>query len=198
MKPYLRSALQGSLAAVAILCFVASRRKRRRPTDTLVMAYVIDDMISLDPAEIYEFTASEYMANTYDRLVGHRSGQARRAEAAGWPRAGRSATTARPSPSRSAPGIKFHSGNDLTAEDVEFSLERFVKLNLNPAFILTQFGLTKDNVDDMVRVDDPMTLEVELDAAYAPSFFLNCLSYHQRRGRQEAGRGARGQRRFRP
>ncbi len=30
---------------------------------------------------------------------------------------------------------------------------------------------------DKVRVKDPSTLEVELDAAYAPSFFLNCLSF---------------------
>jgi peptide/nickel transport system substrate-binding protein len=29
----------------------------------------------------------------------------------------------------------------------------------------------------MIRVKDPMTLEIELDAPYAPSFFLNCLSY---------------------
>ncbi|HSE73374.1 MAG TPA: ABC transporter substrate-binding protein, partial [Dongiaceae bacterium] len=68
MKPYLRSALQGSLAAVAILASsVAAQAKT--PADTLVMAYIIDDIISLDPAEIYEFTSSEYMANTYDRLV---------------------------------------------------------------------------------------------------------------------------------
>ena len=75
------------------------------------------------------------------------------------------------------PGLKFHSGNDITAEDVEFSMERFVSLDLNPSFIMTQFGLSKDNVKDMVRVKDPLTVEVELDAAYAPSFFLNCLSY---------------------
>ena len=43
----------------------------------------------------------------------------------------------------------------MTAEDVEFSMERFVSLDLNPAFILTQFGLSKDNVKDKVRVKDP-------------------------------------------
>ncbi|MEZ5833580.1 MAG: ABC transporter substrate-binding protein, partial [Dongiaceae bacterium] len=75
------------------------------------------------------------------------------------------------------PGLKFHSGNSITADDVEFSMERFVMLDMNPAFIMNQFGLTKDNVKDKVRVKDPLTVEVELDAAYAPSFFLNCLSY---------------------
>ncbi len=57
MKPLLRS----SIAALAIL-FPAAMAEAETPADTLVMAYVIDDIISLDPAEIYEFTASEYMA----------------------------------------------------------------------------------------------------------------------------------------
>jgi peptide/nickel transport system substrate-binding protein len=175
MKPFLRSALQGSLAAVAILASsVAAQAKT--PADTLVMAYVIDDMISLDPAEIYEFTASEYMANTYDRLVvidRANPSQLKLQAAESWSVSddGKTFTF------KIRPDIKFHSGNDLTAEDVEFSIERFVALDLNPAFILTQFGLTKENVKDKVRVVDPSTVEVELDAAYAPSFFLNCLSF---------------------
>jgi peptide/nickel transport system substrate-binding protein len=175
MKPYLRSALQGSLAAVAILASsVAAQAKT--PADTLVMAYVIDDMISLDPAEIYEFTAAEYMANTYDRLVvidPANPSQLKLQLADSWSVSddGKVFTF------KLKPGLKFHSGNDITAEDVEFSMERFVSLDLNPAFIMTQFGLTKDNVKDKVRVKDPLTVEMELDAAYAPSFFLNCLSY---------------------
>src|SRR6185295_18498178 len=140
------------------------------------MAYVIDDIISLDPAEIYEFTSSEYMANTYDRLVvidPANPSQLKLQAAESWSVSddGKTFTF------KIRPGIKFHSGNPLTAEDVEFSLERFVSLDLNPAFILTQFGLSKDNVKDKVRVKDPTTVEVELDAAYAPSFVLNCLSF---------------------
>jgi peptide/nickel transport system substrate-binding protein len=175
MKPYLRSALQGSLAAVAILASsIAAQAKT--PADTLVMAYVIDDTISLDPAEIYEFTASEYMANTYDRLVvidPANTSQLKLQLLDSWSVSddGKVFTF------KLKPGLKFHSGNPITADDVEFSMERFVSLDLNPAFILTQFGLTKDNVKDKVRVKDPQTVEVELDAAYAPSFFLNCLSY---------------------
>ncbi len=175
MNPFLRSTLMSSMTAIALICS-AAMAQAETPKDTLVMAYVIDDMISLDPAEIYEFTASEYMANTYDRLVvidPADSTKLKLQAAESWSVSddGKTFTF------KIRPGIKFHSGNDLTAEDVEFSIERFVKLDLNPAFIMTQFGLTKDNVQDMVRVVDPMTVEVELDAAYAPSFFLNCLSY---------------------
>jgi len=175
MKMFLRSTVMSSMAAVALL-FSAAGSQAETPKDTLVMAYVIDDMISLDPAEIYEFTSSEYMANTYDRLVvinPDKPDELKLQLAESWSVSddGKVFTF------KIRPGVKFHSGNDLTAEDVEFSMERFVKLDLNPAFIMTQFGLTKENVDSMVRVVDPSTLEVELDAAYAPSFFLNCLSY---------------------
>ena len=175
MKPFLRSTLISSMTAIALL-LPGMAAHADTPKDTLVMAYVIDDIISLDPAEIYEFTASEYMANTYDRLVvidPYDPSQLKLQAAESWSVSddGKVFTF------KIRPGIKFHSGNDLTAEDVEFSMERFVKLDLNPSFIMTQFGLSKDNVDAMVRVVDPMTLEVELDAPYAPSFFLNCLSF---------------------
>jgi peptide/nickel transport system substrate-binding protein len=175
MKPLLRSALQGSLAAVALMAssFVA---EAKTPADTLVMGNIIDDIISLDPAEIYEFSSSEYMANTYDRLVvidPANPSQLKLQLADSWSVSddGKTFTF------KLKPGHKFHSGNDITADDVEFSMERFVLLDMNPAFIMNQFGLTKDNVKDKVRVKDPLTVEVELDAAYAPSFFLNCLSY---------------------
>ena len=175
MKPFLRSTLMSSMAAIALLG-MASMAQAETPKDTLVMAYVIDDMISLDPAEIYEFTSSEYMANTYDRLVvinPDKPSELKLQLADSWSVSddGKTFTF------KLKPGLKFHSGNDITAEDVEFSMERFVKLDLNPAFIMNQFGLKKENVDDMVRVVDPLTVQVELDAAYAPSFFLNCLSY---------------------
>src|SRR3546814_17212652 len=39
------------------------------PDDTLVMASQIDDIITLDPAEIFEFSGAEYAAQVYDRLV---------------------------------------------------------------------------------------------------------------------------------
>jgi peptide/nickel transport system substrate-binding protein len=140
------------------------------------MALVIDDIITLDPAEIYEISTSEYMANTYDRLVAidpNNTSELTLQAAESWSVSDDGKVFA----FKIRPGIKFHSGNDMTAEDVEFSMERFVALNLNPAFIMNQFGLTAENVADKVRVTDPMTVEVELDAVYAPSFFINCLSF---------------------
>src|SRR3546814_5222978 len=41
------------------------------PRDTLVMAWTFDDIITLDPAEIFEFSAAEFAGNTYDRLIAY-------------------------------------------------------------------------------------------------------------------------------
>ena len=40
------------------------------PKNTLVMAKAIDDMVTMDPAEIYELSNSEIAVNVYDRLMG--------------------------------------------------------------------------------------------------------------------------------
>ena len=176
MKPFVRSALVALSMSVGALALGAGMAQAATPKDTLVMAFAIDEIISLDPADIYEFSSSEYMANTYDRLVMINPKKTSELKFA----AAESYTVSDDGKTfdfKIRPGIKFHSGNPMTAEDAAFSLIRFVKINGNPAFIMNQFGLTKDNVEQMVRVKDPMTLEIELDKAYAPSFFLNCLSY---------------------
>ena len=38
------------------------------PKDMLIMAKNIDDLITLDPAEVFEFTGGEVIANIYDRV----------------------------------------------------------------------------------------------------------------------------------
>ena len=58
-----------ALGAAAALTLTATPAAAATPKDTLVMANQIDDMITLDPAEVFEFTAAEYAANVYDRLV---------------------------------------------------------------------------------------------------------------------------------
>lgn len=92
--------LKAGVAGLALVMASGFAADAKTPKDTLVMAWVFDDIISLDPAEIYEFSSSEYMANAYDRLVvqdldkpGELKMQARKAIP--------SPTTARSSPSRS-------------------------------------------------------------------------------------------------
>jgi peptide/nickel transport system substrate-binding protein len=145
------------------------------PKDTLVMANQIDDIITLEPAEVFEFSGAEYAANVYDRLVTYPPDDVANLQ----PNVAESWTVADDGKTwtfKVRDGIKFHSGNPLTAEDAVFSLTRVVKLNLTPSFILDQFGFSPDNVDRRIKVVDPHTFTVVLDKPFAPSFFLYCLT----------------------
>nr|WP_234413636.1 ABC transporter substrate-binding protein [Ideonella sp. A 288] len=145
------------------------------PKDTLVIAAAFDDIISLDPAEAFEISAGELMGNAYDRLVRFDVADPSRLSgdvAKGWTVSADGKTFS----FELKPGLKFASGNPLTAEDVVWSLQRAVLLDKTPAFILTQFGFTKDNVATRIKASGPLALSIETDKAYAPSFVLNCLT----------------------
>ena len=63
----------------------------------------------------------------------------------------------------------------MRAEDVVFSFARVVKLNLTPAFILTQLGWTPENIADMVTADgNKVTVKYEGD--FSPAFVMNVLA----------------------
>ncbi|HWL69493.1 MAG TPA: ABC transporter substrate-binding protein, partial [Geminicoccus sp.] len=139
------------------------------------MAKNIDDMITLDPAECFEFSGGEIVAQMYTRLVTPDPkdfSQLVGGVAESWEVAddgGRLTFKLRP-------GLTFHSGNPVTAEDVAWSLQRVVILDKTPAFILTQFGWTADNVKEHVRATGPDTVELTLVNRFAPSLVLNALS----------------------
>lgn len=159
----------------ALLSVSAVPARAETPRDVLVMAFQIDDIISLDPAEIFEFTAAEYAGNTYDRLIGYDPEDVSKifgVAAESWTISddGKTFTF------KMRPGIKFASGNPMRAEDAAFSLQRAVILDKSPAFILTQFGFTADNVMEKIRATDDSTLVVETDKAYAPTFVLYCMT----------------------
>ncbi|MFL2778462.1 MAG: ABC transporter substrate-binding protein [Paracoccus marcusii] len=145
------------------------------PADTLVVAHTIDDIISLDPAVSFEFAGNDVNNNTYDRLVDFNPLD---------PDAGFQPSLATEW-AVSEDGLSitftlredatFHSGNPVRAADAAWSLQRAVKLDKTPAFILTQFGFTADNVDQMITAEGN-TLTLTMDKPYAPTFVLNCLT----------------------
>lgn len=160
--------------AMVALAFAVSARAET-PKDTVVMAKALDDMISLDPGEAFEFSGGEVVGNMYERLVYYdlknvASMHGVIAESWGVGSDGKTYTF------KLRPGLKFSSGNPLTSADVIYSLQRSVILNKAPGFILTQFGFTKENVAERIRAADPMTVVLETDKAVAPSFFYYCLT----------------------
>lgn len=145
------------------------------PKDTLVMAFFIDDMKNLDPAEIFEFTGAEYAANTYDRLINYDVDNVSDifgGIAESW----KISDDGLVYTFNIRKGVKFASGNTLTAEDVVFSLQRVVLLDKSPAFILTQFGFTPENIKETIKKLDDYTVQLTIAKPYAPTFFLYCLT----------------------
>ena len=146
------------------------------PPNMLVIANRIDDIKTFDPAESFEFAGADVSRNVYEKLVNFdpldldAGYQPQIAESWELSEDGKTITFT------IADGHVFSTGNPVTADDVAFSLRRAVKLDKTPSFILTQFGFTADNVDDMVKVTDEGTVEVTLDKQYALSFVLNCLT----------------------
>ncbi|WP_445678513.1 ABC transporter substrate-binding protein [Radicibacter daui] len=170
MKKLLLAALLGaSLAGLGAPAVAAT------PKDSLVVAKNIDDMISLDPAEVYEFTGGEITTNLYDGLVRYDADDTTKlvgglAESWSADPAGRSITF------KLRKGVTFASGNPVTADDVVWSYARVVTLNKPPAFIFTQLGWKPDTVATMVTKVGEDSVKISYDGDYSPDFVLNCLA----------------------
>ena len=146
------------------------------PANMLVIAGQIDDITTLDPAQSFEFSGSDISRNIYGKLVNF---DPKDLDAGYGPDLAESWTVSDDGKTitfKMREGVKFHSGNPVTAKDAEFSLRRAVTLNKTPSFILTQFGFNADNVEQTIVATGPMTLQITTDRRYAISFVLNCLT----------------------
>lgn len=171
-----RSWLAASAAAPCLAyAGLMPRAHAQTPREVLVMGKGIDDIISLDPHEAFEYSGTEIGGNCYQTLVTTPNSDPARlvgeiAEA--W----EVGNDARTYTFRIRQGLKFASGAPVTAGDAAWSIARVVTLNKTPAFIINQFGLTRDNVARLVTAPDANTLVVSLERPTSPSFLMYCLS----------------------
>ncbi len=166
---------RAAFAAVLLVLVAAGAAASGIPRDTVVMAKRIDDIVSLDPAEAYEFSDVEAIANLYDRLLDTDPANPavlRGALAERWsvdPDGMRYRFVLRPD-------ARFASGRPVTAADAAFSLQRVILLDLTPSFILRQFGFTRNNVVSRIYAADARTLIVDTAVKVAPSLLYYCLT----------------------
>jgi peptide/nickel transport system substrate-binding protein len=168
----LRKLIQCAIAGLALSITGAAAET---PKDTLVVADAIDDVITLDPGEVSEIGGVLTTNQVYQQLVGFDPADPATIVgilAKSWTVA-EDGVTFTFTMDRAA---RFASGNPVTAHDAEYSLRRIVKMKSRSAFIITQFGFTPENVDEMIKATDDDTLVVKIGEPYAPSFFLYCLS----------------------
>jgi len=142
--------------------------------NTLTIDSNIDDLITLDPAVVYEYSGILVAHNVYQTLVTF---------------VGSDLQTIKPSLADSwdtkdagdhweltfklHAGNKFASGNPITADDVVYSFNRVVTINGSPAFLFTDVaGLTADSV----KAVDPETVVISLPKTASPASFLAVLT----------------------
>jgi peptide/nickel transport system substrate-binding protein len=142
---------------------------------TLVYYADVSDLISLDPAVAYEFSGVLLVHNAYETLVkfeGADLANIKPSLATSWDPKDAGATWDITFKLKS--GVKFASGNALTADDVVYSLQRVIKLNKSPAFLFTDIaGLKAENI----KATDASTVVVSMPKTASPQGFLSILTF---------------------
>jgi len=166
--------IRSLLLATALTMPLAAPGHAATPDGVLIVAQNIDDIVAIDPAQAYEFTSGELVANVYDRLVGY-DAEDTTVLAPGLATDWTIDADAKSIEFTLRDGVTFHSGNPVRPEDVTGSLARLIKLNLTPAFILAQLGWTPENVDEMVT-SDGNTVTIRYEGDFSPAFVMNILA----------------------
>jgi peptide/nickel transport system substrate-binding protein len=142
--------------------------------ETLIMARDLTDLLSLDPAVVYEFGGIQVVGSIYETLVGFEPG-----DPAIKPLLAESWEIEESGDMwlltfKLNPAATFASGRSVTADDVVYSWSRAIDLNKSPAFLFIDVAqLTKENITAV----DPQTLEVKLPNTVSPQVFLSILSF---------------------
>jgi len=142
---------------------------------TLVIDRDTSDLISLDPAVLYEFSAVFATHNVYETLVrfeGTDLSTIKPGLATSWDI--KDSGTRNDITFKLKSGQKFASGNPVTADDVVYSVQRAIKLNKSPAFLFTDIGGLK--AED-VKATDPTTVVMSLPKTASASAFLTILTF---------------------
>jgi peptide/nickel transport system substrate-binding protein len=157
--------LLGGGMGAAVLASMPQRVLAQRQRDTLVIGIDISDIVTLDPARIATYTAPMVMNAAYDTLVTMKPGSMIKIEprmATAWERLDdgkRWRFTLRQ-------GVKFASGNPVTADDVKFSFERVMNLKDQPAGYIPHV--------ERVAVADPQHFDIYMKQADLPLLTILC------------------------
>src|SRR6218665_956826 len=144
------------------------------PKDILVVAQQLDNMTSLDPHEGFEAVGGEMISNMYQKLVRANNDNPNEVQpviAASWEADADSKVF-----TFKLADATFSSGAKVTADDVVFSLQRAIKINKNPPFIISQFGFTPENVESRIVAKDAKTVTLTTEKPTSIAFLLFCLS----------------------
>jgi peptide/nickel transport system substrate-binding protein len=169
---HIRKGVLAAAFSVSLLALGATGVTAATPSDQLVIATSLAQVLSLDPAQGPDAKTLEILANLYDRLVAvdQNDGNAIVPQLAeSW--------------EVDDTGITFHlreanftSGNPVRAQDVAYSLTRLVTMNQSAAGAFVNVGYTADTIGDLVTVIDDRTVRIELSDQVTAETLLYRLS----------------------
>src|SRR5262245_59100198 len=145
------------------------------PRDTFVAAGDLSSMITLDPAAIAESITAYTMRSVCDSLIELDEDDASRLVpgiAESWSVSPDGTTFT----FKIRKGVKFPSGNPVTAVDVLWSMKRTLSLNLANAQRLREWDINAKNVEEVIRVVDPFTIVITPPRPIAPGLFPFALA----------------------
>jgi len=169
MRPNLRPAL------LLALLLHAAPSQAATPRDALVMAWNLDALITLDPAQIGEtYGADIILGNVCTPLVDYDPKDVSHiipAAAESWSASPDGLTLT----FKLRPDLKFPDGRPATAVDAAWSMQRAVLLGFGNSATLTQWGFTKDKVAEQIRAADDRTVVVTMDKPYPAQLILSAV-----------------------
>lgn len=165
------------LAASALLASLAlpAAVQAATPGNALVMAWNIDAISTFDPAQIGEVVTSELLQNTCDSLASFDPKDEKKV-VPGLAESWQVSEDGQQITFRLRDNLVFPSGNKATAPDLAWSMHRVVKLGFGNAASLTEYGFTKENVEQMITAPDDRTLVMKLDKPYPTGLILQAIA----------------------
>lgn len=131
------------------------------PKDVLVVGIRTDIIVDLEPARAYEDVTNLVIEQLYDNLIDYEGGAdafeaPKPGVAESWEVSGDGYTWI----FHLRKGVKFHSGNELTADDVVYSFRRALALDFAPIWMLSQYVPEPE----MIKKVDDYTVSVTFNA----------------------------------
>ena len=168
----MRRLLAPSLILAATLA--AASAHAATPKDAMVMAWNLDALITLDPAQIGEVNGNDIMINVCNRLVQPNIKDVAKIEpqlAESWSTSADGMTLT----FKMRKDIKFPSGKAATAHDAAWSLKRAIQLNFGNSANLKEWGFTSEKANEQIVATDDQTLVLKLDRPYPASLLLSSV-----------------------
>ncbi|WP_439562849.1 ABC transporter substrate-binding protein [Roseinatronobacter sp.] len=160
--------------SVAVLMAGSNPVMAQTPADQLIVAFNMNNVLTMDPAAITGGDAVQILNNVYDSLVSldpdTRSVIPRLAERWEISEDNRSVTF------HLRPDAVFASGNPVTAEDVRFSLTRVLEMNQAQSSGLRSRGFTIEAAEDLFVAEDTHRFVLNLPQDDDPRLILMYLT----------------------